>query len=77
MFSKPNWKTVSNSIKRLKELDEIVEGGAAEGYTKKERLNLDRERDKLTVLRTAPLLAEAIMRVHTEQSLSVLFSRDS
>ena len=31
----------------------------------------------LRVLRTAPLLAEAIMRVHTEQSLSVLFSRDS
>ena len=30
---------------------------------------------KLRVLRTAPLLAEAIMRVHTEQSLSVLFSR--
>ena len=29
----------------------------------------------LTVLRTAPLLAEAIMRVHTEQSLSVLFNR--
>ncbi|MDF1702097.1 MAG: ribose-phosphate diphosphokinase, partial [Planctomycetota bacterium] len=29
----------------------------------------------LRVLRTAPLLAEAIMRVHTEQSLSVLFSR--
>ncbi len=43
-----NWKTVSNSIKRLKELDEVVEGGSAEGYTKKERLNLDRERDKLT-----------------------------
>ena len=31
--------------------------------------------DNLTVLRTAPLLAEAVMRVHTEQSLSVLFSR--
>jgi len=29
----------------------------------------------LTVLRIAPLLAEAMMRVHTEQSLSVLFSR--
>jgi ribose-phosphate pyrophosphokinase len=29
----------------------------------------------LTVLPIAPLLAEAIMRVHTEQSLSVLFSR--
>lgn len=43
-----NWKTVSQSIKRLKELDEIMEGGAVEGYTKKERLNLERERDKLT-----------------------------
>jgi ribose-phosphate pyrophosphokinase len=30
---------------------------------------------KLTVLPIAPLLAEAIMRVHTEQSLSVLFTR--
>jgi ribose-phosphate pyrophosphokinase len=30
---------------------------------------------KLRVLRIAPLLAEAIMRVHTEQSLSVLFNR--
>jgi ribose-phosphate pyrophosphokinase len=30
---------------------------------------------KLKVLSIAPLLAEAIMRVHTEQSLSVLFSR--
>ena len=30
---------------------------------------------KLNVLRIAPLLAEAIMRVHTEQSLSVLFNR--
>lgn len=32
--------------------------------------------DRLTVLRTAPLLAEAIMRVHTEQSLSALFQRE-
>ncbi len=31
---------------------------------------------KLNVLRIAPLLAEAIMRVHTEQSLSVLFNRE-
>ena len=29
----------------------------------------------LKVLSIAPLLAQAIMRVHTEQSLSVLFSR--
>ena len=31
--------------------------------------------DKLRILEIAPLLAEAIMRVHTEQSLSVLFNR--
>ena len=43
-----NWKTVSNSINRLKALDEMMESGQAEGFTKKERLNLDRERDKLT-----------------------------
>ncbi|MGB0498313.1 MAG: 30S ribosomal protein S2, partial [Rubricella sp.] len=42
-----NWKTVSNSISRLKELDERLDGGA-EGLTKKERLQLDREREKLT-----------------------------
>ncbi|MEL7469252.1 MAG: 30S ribosomal protein S2 [Pseudomonadota bacterium] len=42
-----NWKTVSNSIRRLKELDELNEGGAIEGFTKKERLNLEREREKL------------------------------
>ncbi|MEM9140927.1 MAG: 30S ribosomal protein S2, partial [Pseudomonadota bacterium] len=43
-----NWKTVSNSISRLKQLDEMMDSGVAEGFTKKERLNLDRERDKLT-----------------------------
>ena len=32
--------------------------------------------DRLTVLSIAPLLAEAILRVHTEQSLSVLFNRE-
>ncbi len=41
-----NWKTVSNSIKRLKTLDEQLEGGAS-GFTKKERLQIDRERAKL------------------------------
>src|SRR5471032_2568236 len=43
-----NWKTISNSIKRLRALDEMLSGGeAAQGYTKKERLTLQRERDKL------------------------------
>ena len=42
-----NWKTVSNSIKRLRALDEMLASNEAQGYTKKERLTLQRERDKL------------------------------
>ncbi len=42
-----NWKTISNSISRLRKLDELL-AGDAQGFTKKERLNLDREREKLT-----------------------------
>lgn len=41
-----NWKTISNSIQRLRKLDEILSGEGS-GFTKKERLNLDREREKL------------------------------
>ena len=41
-----NWKTVSNSISRLKAIDEKLESGA-EGLTKKERLGLEREQSKL------------------------------
>jgi small subunit ribosomal protein S2 len=42
-----NWKTISGSIKRLRKLDEILNSSEAQGYTKKERLTLTRERDKL------------------------------
>jgi small subunit ribosomal protein S2 len=41
-----NWKTVSASIQRLRKLDETLEGGGG-GLTKKERLMISRERDKL------------------------------
>jgi small subunit ribosomal protein S2 len=41
-----NWKTISNSIRRLRELDERISQTDA-GLTKKELLNLTRERDKL------------------------------
>ena len=41
-----NWKTISQSIKRLKALDEQL-GGEMSGLTKKEILQLTRERDKL------------------------------
>jgi small subunit ribosomal protein S2 len=42
-----NWKTISASIKRLRALDEMLASGEAQGYTKKERLTLQREKDKL------------------------------
>ncbi|WP_033075385.1 30S ribosomal protein S2 [Sphingopyxis sp. MWB1] len=41
-----NWKTISNSIKRLKTLEEQLSGDTS-GLTKKEVLNKTRERDKL------------------------------
>ena len=41
-----NWKTISGSIQRLRKLDEQLSVGAG-GVTKKERLILTRERDKL------------------------------
>jgi len=41
-----NWKTISQSIKRLKSLEEQLSGDTA-GLTKKEVLQLTRERDKL------------------------------
>jgi small subunit ribosomal protein S2 len=41
-----NWKTISQSIKRLRELEDRLQGETT-GFTKKELLNLTRERDKL------------------------------
>jgi small subunit ribosomal protein S2 len=41
-----NWKTISGSIKRFKALEEQLSGDT-HGFTKKEVLQLTRERDKL------------------------------
>ena len=41
-----NWKTVSQSINRLNQIDEAMESGA-EGLTKKERLGMERDQAKL------------------------------
>ena len=41
-----NWQTVSKSIQRLKQVDEQMAHGA-EGLTKKERLQIEREQGKL------------------------------
>jgi len=43
-----NWKTISNSIRRLRELEERLESGEDLGLTKKELLRLTRERGKLS-----------------------------
>jgi small subunit ribosomal protein S2 len=42
-----NWKTISNSIKRLRELDDQLASGTLAGLTKKEQLVLSREKEKL------------------------------
>jgi small subunit ribosomal protein S2 len=42
-----NWKTISNSIARLKKIEEMLSSEAAGAYTKKERLTLAREKEKL------------------------------
>jgi small subunit ribosomal protein S2 len=41
-----NWQTVSQSINRLKQIDEQMASGA-DGLTKKERLNMERDQQKL------------------------------
>jgi len=41
-----NWATISNSIRKLKEMEELLAGGG-KGLTKKEQLQISRERDKL------------------------------
>jgi small subunit ribosomal protein S2 len=42
-----NFKTIRQSIKRLKELEAMFETGTIERFNKKEALDLDREREKL------------------------------
>jgi small subunit ribosomal protein S2 len=41
-----NWQTVSKSIQRLKQIDEVLNAGG-EGLTKKERLGMERDQAKL------------------------------
>ena len=42
-----NWETVSNSIKKLKNLEERIETGEVNSLTKKERLQIERQKEKL------------------------------
>ena len=42
-----NWETVSKSIKKLKGLEERIESGEINSLTKKEKLNIERQKEKL------------------------------
>ncbi len=42
-----NWRTISNSIQRLREVQNVLDQEGPTGLTKKELLKLTRERDKL------------------------------
>ena len=42
-----NWETVSKSIKTLKDLEKKIESGESNSLTKKERLNIERSKEKL------------------------------
>ena len=42
-----NYKTIRQSVKRLRDLEQMAEDGAFEGLTKKEILGLSREQEKL------------------------------
>ena len=59
-----NWETVSKSIKRLKELESKIESGEINNLTKKEKLNIERSKDKLELnlggIKNMPDLPDAI-----------------
>jgi small subunit ribosomal protein S2 len=42
-----NWETVSKSIKKLKNLEDRISSGEINSLTKKERLNIERQKEKL------------------------------
>jgi small subunit ribosomal protein S2 len=42
-----NWKTINHSIRRLRELEEMLGTGQVSGLTKREQLSLSREMEKL------------------------------
>lgn len=43
-----NFHTIRGGIKRLKEIEKMIEEGTVEKYTKKERIGIDREQNRLT-----------------------------
>ena len=66
-----NFQTIYKRLQRMKELESIDQLGAEKGYTKKETLQLQREKDKLTKtlggLRDMQKLPSAIWVIDTKK----------
>ena len=71
-----NWETVSKSIKNLKAIEARIELGELNSLTKKERLNIERQRDKLELtlggIKNMSGLPDAIFIIDTnKESIAV------
>ena len=72
-----NWETVSKSIKKLKNLEERIESGETNNLTKKERLNIERQKEKLDLtlggIKDMNGIPDAIFIIDTnKESIAVL-----
>ena len=72
-----NWETVSKSIKRLKNLEAKIESDEINSLTKKERLNIERQKDKLELtlggIKNMSGLPDAIFIIDTnKEAIAVL-----
>jgi small subunit ribosomal protein S2 len=72
-----NWETVSKSIKKLKNLEERIESGEINNLTKKERLNIERQKEKLDLtlggIKNMNGIPDAIFIIDTnKESIAVL-----
>ena len=71
-----NWETVSKSIKRLKDLESKIETGEINNLTKKEKLNIERSKEKLELnlggIKNMPGLPDAIFVIDiNKESIAV------
>ena len=71
-----NWETVSKSIKRLKDLESKIETGEINNLTKKEKLNIERSKEKLELnlggIKNMPGLPDAVFVIDiNKESIAV------
>ena len=72
-----NWETVSKSIRKLKNLEESIETGEINSLTKKERLQIERQKEKLDLtlggIKNMNGIPDAIFIIDTnKESIAVL-----